>query len=149
MPNPASDVDFARAFAPLLEVKQRGVARAATANDVLELLDGNNGRYVLKGSRGYIARTGHGWTERQREAIVIPDRALAHSARRQGRKENDVVVKVVRLRRRGTCGIESVRMRPGLDVSAKDGTIGIGMSAAEAMTMLAALTGANSETEEQ
>jgi hypothetical protein len=147
--NPATDNDFALAFAPLLEVLQRGRMRPATANDVLELLDGNGGRYLLKGERGYLAQTGSGWSPRQRDALVIPDRAFAHKARRQGRRENGVEVKVVRLRRRGTCGIEAVRMRAGLDVSSKDGTLGIGISAAEAMTMLATLTGAKSGEGEQ
>jgi hypothetical protein len=149
MPKQASDEEFARAFAPLLEVQQRGRLRAATPSDVLELLEINEGRYVLKGRGGYLARSGNGWTDRQREAIVIPDRAFAHQARRQGLRENGVVVKVVRLRRRGTCGIEAVRLRPGLDVSAKDGTIGIGLSTADAMTMLAALSGAKEGSGEQ
>ncbi len=35
------------------------------------------------------------------------------------------MVKVVRLRRRGTCGLETVRMRQGLDVSSADGLIKI------------------------
>jgi hypothetical protein len=149
MTTPTSDEDFARAFAPLLEVKQGGRMRAATPNDVLEILDGNNGRYVLKGWRGYIAQKGSGWSERQREAIVIPDRALAHKMRRQGLQENGVTVTVVRLRRRGTCGIEAVRMRAGLDVSKADGVLGIGVSPSDAMAMLAALTGAKSEEGEQ
>jgi hypothetical protein len=149
MPKKASDEDFARAFAPLLEVQQRGRLRAATPNDVLEILEVNGGRYVLKGSGGYLAQSRKGWTDRQREAIVISDRVFAHQARRQGLRENGVVVKVVRLRRRGTCGIEAVRMRAGLDVSAKDGTLGIGLSAADAMTMLAALSGGKEESGEQ
>src|ERR1700728_2199874 len=108
MPKQASDEGVARAFAPPVEVQQRGRLRAATANDVLELLEVNDGRYVLKGSGGYLAQSGKGWTERQREAIVIPDRTFAHEARREGLRENGVAVKVVRLRRRGTCGIEAV-----------------------------------------
>jgi len=142
MTKQASDEEFARAFAPLIEVQQRGQLRAATPNDVLELLDGNDGRYVLKGRGGYLAEHGKGWTLLQREAIVIPDRAFAHQARRQGMRENGVAVKVVRLRRRGTCGLEAVRMRQGLDVSAKDGYLSIGISPDDAMTMLATLTGA-------
>ncbi len=76
MPDPASDHDFAIAFAPLLEVQQRGQVRAATPNDVLELLDGNDGRYVLKGTRGYLAQKGTGWSDKQREALMIPDREM-------------------------------------------------------------------------
>jgi hypothetical protein len=149
MPKSASDEDFARAFAGLIEVQQGGRFRPATPNDVLELLESNEGRYVLKGSGGYLAQRGKGFTERQREAIVIPDRAYAHEARRMGLRENGVATKVVRLRRRGTCGIEAVRMRAGLDVSEKDGLVGIGITATDAMTMLAALSGAKEERGEQ
>jgi hypothetical protein len=147
MTRKATDEEFARAFAPLLEVQQGGLFRAATANDVLELLDGNDGRYVLKGRGGYLAKQGKGWTLLQREAIVISDRAFAHEARRQGLRENNVAVKVVRLRRRGSCGLDAVRMRPGLDVSEKDGLVSFGVSPAEAMAMLATLTGAKTEGE--
>jgi hypothetical protein len=149
MTKKATDQEFARAFAPLLEVQQRGRFRAATPNDVLELLDGNDGRYVLKGERGYLAMHGKGFSPHRREAIVIPDRAFAHEARQRGWRENRVKVRVVRLRRPGTSGLEAVRMRPGLDVSVKDGLVGIGVSSAEAMTMLAALTGAKGEGGEQ
>ena len=142
MTEQASDEDFARAFAPLIEVKQRGRMRAATPNDVLELLDANNGRYVLKGKGGYLAQHGKGWTLLQREAIVIPDRAFAHQARREGMRTNGVAVTVVRLRRRGTCGIEGVRLRQGLDVNSTGDLVTIGLSAEEAKSMLAALTGA-------
>ena len=147
MTKPATDEEFARAFAPLLEVQQKGRLRAATPNDVLELLQ--PGRYVLKGRGGYLAEHGKGWTKRQREAIVIPDRAFAHEARAQGMRENGVAVKVVRLRRRGTCGLEAVRMRQGLEVSQNEGFIGINVSDVDAMTMLAALTGAKVQSEKQ
>jgi hypothetical protein len=150
MTMPASDEDFARAFAPLLEVQQRGQLRPATPNDVLELLDGENGRYVLKGERGYLANKGAGWSDRQRDAIRIPDRAFAHEARRQGLRENGVSVKVVRIRRRGSCGIEAVRMRPWVDVKIREGgDLDIGVGKEEAMTILAALTGAKSGAGEQ
>jgi hypothetical protein len=149
MPKLATDNEFATAFAPLLEVHQRGVTRAATPNDVLELLDGDGGRYLLKGSGGYLAQQGKGWTSRQREAIVIPDRAFAHQAKREGMERNGVKVKVVRLRRRGTSGLEWVRIRKGVDVNEKNGLLGIGVSDAEAMAMLAALSGAKPETGEQ
>jgi hypothetical protein len=149
MPPPASDDAFAHALAPLLEVQQRGRIRPATPNDVLELLESNAGRYVLKGRRGYMAVGGNGWTSRQRKALVIPDRATAHEGRRMGIRDNGIVVKVVRLRRKGTCGIEGVRLRPGIKVKANDEFIGIDVSDAEAMAFLAALTGAKEGEAEQ
>ncbi len=149
MANPVTDEQFAIAFAPLLEVKQNGVIRPATPNDVLELVDGNGGRYLLKGAEGYLAKQGAGWTTRQRDAIVIPDRAFAHEARREGLEKNGIRTKVIRLRRPGTCGIESVRMRAGVEVSEKDGLLGIGVSEAEGMALLAALAGAKAEGGEQ
>jgi hypothetical protein len=149
MTKQTSDEDFARAFAPLLEVQQRGKLRPATANDVLELIESNQGRYVLKGRGGYLAVDGKGWTEHQREAILIPDRAFAHEARRMGKRENGVAVKVVRLRRPGTCGIEGVRIRAGLDVTVEDGTVSFDVSKPEAMAMLTQLMGAKVEGGEQ
>jgi hypothetical protein len=138
----ATDSEFARAFAPLLEIQLKdGRFRAATPNDVLELIDPTR-HYVLKGDGGYLAKHGKGWTRIQREAIKIPDRAFAHQARRQGLRENGVTTKVVRLRRRGTCGMQAVRLRPGLDVTDKDGFLSFGIGASEAMEMLATLTGA-------
>src|SRR5260221_14515787 len=85
----------ARAFALLLEVRQNGVARPATQNDVLELT--GTPRYLLKLSSGaYIAVDGARLTAAQREALVIPDRAVARRMCREGR-EKHVDVRVVRL----------------------------------------------------
>ena len=147
MTKPATDEEFARAFAPLLEVQQNGRFVPATPNHVLELL--GPPRYLLKGSAGYLADGGKGWTDRQREAIVIPDRDFADEACEMGLRKNGVTVKVVRLRRRGTRGLEAVRIRQGLELTEKDGLISFGIGADEAMAMLTALTGAKVDTEQQ
>jgi hypothetical protein len=147
----ASDEEFARAFAPLLEIMQGGKARAATPNDVLELLGAGGGpRYVLKGKDGrYLAEHGKGWTPLQREAIVMNEREHADQMCAMGLAQYGVHTRVVRLRRRGTVGIEGVRLRPGLDIQADSEKIEIALSNPEAMALLAALSGAKLETGEQ
>ncbi len=141
MSPPVSDADFALAFARLLEVIQNGQTRPATPADVLELMEVNEGRYLLKrrADGAYMA-----WTRRQRDALRIPDRAYAHEARKMGLREHGVSVKVVRLRRKGTCGLEAVKLRTGITVNEHgDGMTGLGgIGKDEAMAMLALLTGA-------
>jgi hypothetical protein len=145
MPPPISDADFALGFARLLEVIQNGRLRPATPADVLELMEAHQGRYLLKrrDDGAYMADAGKGWTRHQRKALRIPDRALALEARKMGLREHGVSVKVVRLRRKGTCGLEAVRLRTGITVSERDGLVGLGgIGQDEAMAMLAILTGA-------
>jgi hypothetical protein len=146
VPTPVSDAEFALAFARLLEVIQNGRTRPATPADVLELLEANEGRYLLKrrADGAYMADEGKGWTRRQRDALRIPDRAYAHEARKMGLREHGVSVKVVRLRRKGTCGLEAVKLRTGITVNEHgDGLTGLGgIGQDEAMAMLALLTGA-------
>jgi hypothetical protein len=145
---PISDEDFARAFAPLLEVVQRGVTRTATPNDVLELISAPNGRYVVKAGSSYLGDAGRGWTRRQREALVIPDRDAARSALQMGR-EHGIEVRIVRLRRRGTCGLEAFRIRPDIAVRIESGEIRFDVAKEEAMRMLEILTRAKVAAGEQ
>ncbi len=148
MKEPASDEEFARAFAPLLEVEQNGRFRTATASDVLEILEYGGGRWVLKGKRGYLAKKG--WSPRQRDAIVAPDKATAQHLRGVALREHGVAVKVVRVRRKGTCGVVAVRLRAGLPVTTDaNGNIGLGVGEDEAMGMLTALLGGKKAEGEQ
>jgi hypothetical protein len=145
---PVSDDDFARAFAPLLEVMQRGKMRPATPNDVLELLCGNNGRYIVKRGEHYLGDNGIGWTRKQREALVIPDHDAALSALAMGR-EQGIEVRLVRLRRYGTLGLEAVRIRPDIAVQVDSGEIRFDVGGEEGMRMLEILTKAKVATGEQ
>jgi hypothetical protein len=134
----------ARALAGLIEVCQRGVARPATANDVLELT--STPRYLLKGPDGrYVGKGGRGWTEKQRKALIIDDLALAREMRREGRDDYGIRVKIIRLRRKGTAGLEAARLRRDLKVSVQDGTIAFQLSPEDAMTFLSALDGATED----
>ena len=138
---PASNAAFANAFAPLVEVLQRGLARPATPADVLELIDPP--RYVLKRKDAYLADKGKGWTRRQREALIAEHIDAAREGQTIGRREHGIEVRIVRIRRRGTLGIQAYRLRPDIKVNdAKDGMLELIMSHPEAMDLLAALTGA-------
>jgi hypothetical protein len=143
MVEPASNEAFARAFAPLIEVKQAGVERPATPADVLELIEPP--RYVLKSPAGrYLGDKGRGWIASPRRALVLDHIDDAREARAIGLREYGVLVKIVRLRRRGTCGIEGYRLRPDLKVdTSSDGKIEFLLSQPEGMALLAALTGGN------
>jgi hypothetical protein len=134
-----SDEEAARALAPLLEIKLRdGTVRRATANDVLELMAVGPPRYVLKDSSGrYIAADRKSWTDLQSEALIIPDRDVARATAKHGSKVSTVKTRAVRICRRGTCGIEGVRLRP--DVEAKQGRSGaieLAMKPEDAMALL-------------
>jgi hypothetical protein len=145
--DPSLDLKQARAIARLLEVRVRGVARPATAEDVLEIT--NPPRYLLKGEHGfYIARDGRAWTDKQRDAMVIPDRSAARAVREQGLSRG-VPVRVVRLRRRGTVGLDGSRLRPDIQGSVEgDDRVNLNMSEDDALAFLAALTGATEDGEQ-
>jgi hypothetical protein len=146
----ASDDDFARAFAPLLEVLQGGLMRPATAADVLELLGAGGPRYVLKRGDGqYVAKEGRGFSPDQRDAVVIPELAYAREMRDMGRNKYGVRTKVVRLRRKGTVGLEGVRLRPDIPVTDSGDVVELSLKHPEAMALLAALTGAKPAGKEQ
>jgi hypothetical protein len=131
---------FAEAFAPLFEVIQRGVRREARPADLLELVEPP--RYVLK--RGDVYLGEKGWRRKQREALVLADIDDARAARAVGRREHGIDSTIVRIRRRGTLGIEGYKLREGLNVEDTGATLGFGVGKAEAMAMLAALTGGGS-----
>jgi hypothetical protein len=139
MPPPlqVTNAAFAEAFAPLFEVIQRGVRRGATPADLLEVVEPP--RYVLKRGDAYLGEKG--WRRRQREAVVLADIEDARAARAIGRREYGIDSKIVRVRRRGTLGIEGYALREGLKVEEAGTTLGFGVGKAEAMAMLAALTG--------
>ncbi|HEY2517826.1 MAG TPA: hypothetical protein VGI39_43450 [Polyangiaceae bacterium] len=134
-----SDAAFAEAFAALFEVAQGGVERPATAADILELITAP--RYVLKRGNAYLGE-GSGWKLRQRDALVLEHLDDAREARAIGLREYGVVTRIVRIRRRGTRGIEGYRLRQGLDVQHLDGVLRFSVGRPEAMEMLATLTGA-------
>jgi hypothetical protein len=135
-----SNETFALAFAPLMEVRQGGVDRPATPADLLEVLEPP--RYLLKDAEGhYLGDRGAGWVRRQRRAVVIPAIEDAREARRIGREEYGVDVRIVRLRRRGTKGIEGYRLRQNLDVRSENGLISFNVTNKESMDILAVLTG--------
>ena len=135
------DEEFARAFAHLMEVLQNGKMRPATPNDVLELV--GPPRYVLKRENGdYLAEGGKGFSPKQRRALVIDDLEYAREAKKLGLEGYGVKTKIVRIRRRGTLGLEAVRLRPDLKISSDAETIGISMPPADAMQILATLRGA-------
>ncbi len=140
---PASDEQFAQGFAPLLEVLQRGTYRQATPADVLELLSSGGRRYVLKARDGrYLAKDGSGWSETLEGAIILDDRQDAKETQKLGLEEYGVRVRVVRIRRKGTSGVTHVRLRPGLDVKNDGNLLSFMVNDAEAMHLMAALTGA-------
>jgi hypothetical protein len=146
----ASDTAFARAFAPLLEISQGGVIRPATAADVLELLSSGGPRYVLKRRDGqYVAKDGKGFSPHPRDAVVIPDLEYAREMRDMGFNDYGVRTKVVRRRRKGTAGLEAVRLRPDIDVTADEERLTLSLSNPEAMALLTALTGAKAPETEQ
>jgi len=132
-----SNAAFAEGFAQIFDVLQRGVRRRATPADLLELLEPP--RYVLKRGDEYLGRKG--WRRRQRSGVVFAHRDDARAAQSLGRREYGVETRVVRIRRRGTMGIEGYAMREGLKVEEAGGLLGFGVSGADAMQMLAALTG--------
>jgi hypothetical protein len=136
-----TDEEFANGFAHLIEVVQKGRARPATPNDVLELIGSGGPRYVLKRPNGeYMGRGGSGFTPEQRRALVIDDLETAREAKRVGMSEYGVRVNVVRIRRRGTCGLELVRLRPDLDITREADSIAIAMTPADAMKLLATIS---------
>jgi hypothetical protein len=152
MPNgPDDDIPLlseeatARALAPLIEILGRdGSSRPATPNDVLEFV--GTPRYVLKDAHGrYIRADGQGWTDRQREALVIPDADAARASAEYGRRNHGVRTRVVRVRRKGTCGVAGVRLRQ--DVVARIGpdNIELDVTPEDAMGFLAAMTGAKDD----
>ena len=137
MPDKMTDEQFARTFAQLFQVVQRGALRPATPADILELIGPR--RYVLKGMDArYLARDG--FTAKQRAAIVIDDRALARELRDEGLRDHGVKTRVVRLRRRGTSGIEAIGFRPDVDARVKDGGVALGLPREDLMDLMAALT---------
>jgi hypothetical protein len=139
MPLPGSNAAFAEAFAPLMLVVQKGVERPAMPADILELIEPP--RYLLKARNEYAATEGKGWSLKQKEAIVIPDLDAAREFQEMGLREYGVRVRIVRLRRRGTVGLEACRLRPDVRITEQGGLIDIGVSAKDAQAMLAALTG--------
>jgi hypothetical protein len=145
-----SDDAFASAFAPLLQVWQRGVMRPATAADVLELLSSGGRRYVLKRGDGqYLAKEGKGFSPHPRDAVVIPELEYAREMRDMGLNDYGVRTKVVRWRRKGTAGLEAVRLRPDIDVTTDSERLSLSLSNPEAMALLTALTGAKEAETEQ
>ena len=146
----ATDAEFARAFAPLLEIQQRGVMRPATAADVLELLGSGGPRYLLKRGDGeYLASEGRGFSPDQRDAAVLPELAFAREMRDMGWTKYGVKTKIVRLRRKGTAGLEGVRLRPDISVTDSGDMVALSLNHPEAMALLAALTGAKPGEGEQ
>jgi hypothetical protein len=141
-PPQVSNAAFAEAFAPLFDVIQRGVRRAARPADLLEMVEPP--RYVLK--RGDVYLGEKGWRRRQREAVVLADIEDARAARALGRREHGIDSKIVRVRRRGTLGIEGYALREGLKVEETGMTFGFAVGEQEAMAMLAALTGGGSRS---
>lgn len=133
-----SNATFAEGFAALFDVVQRGVRRRATAADLLEILEPP--RYVMKRKKLYLGH--NGWGRKQRDAHVLDDLADARRARQIAREEHGVEMRIVRVRRKGTMGIEGYAIREGLNVSDHDGFLGIGgVGDADAMAMLATLVG--------
>jgi hypothetical protein len=135
---PTSDALFAEAFASLFEVLQRGVERPATPADIMEMIA--EPRYVLKRGELYLGDRS-GWKQRQKQALVLTHIDDARAARAIGLREYGIVTKIVRVRRRGTLGIEGYRLRKGLDVQNLDGNLSFSLSNPEAMAILATLTG--------
>lgn len=145
-----SDEDFARAFAPLFEVMQRGEMRPATPADVLELLGTGGRRYVLKGLDGrYIAGDGSGWTRRQRRAAVVDDLDDARAMKRLGLQQYGVRVKIVRIRRKGTCGVEAIRLRPDIATTFDGDRVGLGLKPEDVMNLMAVMSRAKGGEGEQ
>jgi hypothetical protein len=136
-PLQVTNAAFAEAFAPLFEVIQRGVRRGAKPADLLEMVEPP--RYVLKRGDAYLGEKG--WRRKQREAVVLADIDDARAARAVGRREHGIDSKIVRVRRRGTLGIEAYMLREGLKVEEAGETFGLAVGKPEAMVMLAALTG--------
>jgi hypothetical protein len=133
-----SNAAFAEGFASLFDVVQRGVRRRATAADLLELLEPP--RYVLKREKLYLGEAG--WSRKQRDAFVLAAVEDARGAQEIGRQKSGVETRIVRVRRKGTMGIEGYAMREGLKVTDAGGLLGIGgIGDADAMAMLASLVG--------
>jgi hypothetical protein len=137
---PPSNRAFAEAFAPLMQVKQSGTERPATPADILELLEP---RFVLKSPLGrYLGDEGRGWLDGHRGALVLNHIDDARRARKIALTEYGLRVIIVRLRRRGTLGIEAYRLRPDIDARADaGGTLSLFLSQPEGMALLAAMTG--------
>jgi hypothetical protein len=145
-PPPSEDAGMglqeAHALAQLIEVRVRGVDRPATAADVLELT--MPPRYLLRHADGrYVGRERH-WVDGQRDALVIDDRDFAHEMAREGRGR-DVPVRVIRLRRRGTVGLEGARLRPTIATRVGDGMIALDLPAELGFAFKAALESATED----
>jgi hypothetical protein len=142
-----SEKESARALAPLLEVVLRdGTVRGATANDVLEVMMEASPRYVLRDEGGrYVAADRKSWTERQSEALIIPDREVARATAKYGSKASGVVTRAVRVRRRGTCGVVGVRLRPDIKATVDGERIELSVKADDVMALLAVMHGAKDE----
>jgi hypothetical protein len=74
---------------------------------------------------------------------VFDDRREAH-ALVHALAESGIEVSVLRLRRRGTRGIEGYRLRPDIRVDDLGGGFGLGISEADGMQLMARLAGAKS-----
>jgi hypothetical protein len=140
--DPLTDEEFARTVAHLLEVKQNGHGRPATPADVLEFFELGPARYVLRGAHGYyLGKDLRSWVQLQSEAYVLSDVRAARIHRRDARAHG-IVIKIARIRRRGTCGLEAVRFRDDVATNITGEGIEITVPDGRAIEVLAALMSA-------